>query len=362
MIIKPASSVGLGLIGVATGIVSAAILKKKASLKGGDQAQLNLHVSNMFNNVSLITWNLMKYYFGPDAITTPTQPSVILAGIPLGTIEEISHAMSQQDLKFRSTGGVFLAHQEGGDQSLRIFGKAYGKNRFIFLNMLDFLFLYGSARAVDLFSDFLKNPNAKTDYVSLDVSDLPQDVSPWQVFNEYAMNEGKAEAHLTFPVITRQRIYTNMFIETYEYKETVEDGIDCVVYNIFLRKYVPELPKQFGLVFKPNGSKFDAKFYYKEDPGTSLQKTIGVINGLLEVGLSLAFIMYRTLAYLTSNRYSFTTNLATRFGTSISREISGNVDAKGHYSDNWTVGEKEYLFAERTELDNSTLYDEDMMK
>ena len=103
-------------------------------------------------------WDLMRYYF--TNTYAPTQPAVVLASVPLGTVSEVSHAMSQNDLKFRAAGGVFLAHQEGGDVSLRLRGKAWGKNRFIFLSILDFLFLYGSAKTVDLFSDFLKNPMA----------------------------------------------------------------------------------------------------------------------------------------------------------------------------------------------------------
>jgi len=84
---------------------------------------------NMFNNITLLTYSLYKFYWGNPF---NTKPAVVMGGIPFGTVEEVSHAMSDRTLKYRATGGIFLAHQEGGEQTLRIIGKAFGANRFLF--------------------------------------------------------------------------------------------------------------------------------------------------------------------------------------------------------------------------------------
>jgi len=333
----------IGGIGAFTATVlplTYAIRSKWASLKG---KQGRLFLSNLVTNISTIMWNMGKYYFNASY---PTTPAVILASIPLGTITEVSHAMSQRDLKFRAVGGVFLADQEGGEESLRIVGKAWGKNRFMFLQMLDILFLYGSSKAVDLFEDFLKNPYSfgLPNISDTDVSDLDKTISPWTDFNAGAHQEGIGIHRATFPVITRQKIYTNMFIETYEYTESVENGIDVVEYVIFLRKYIPPYPKNFAPIVKPSGSDFQVKWYYKDDVDDEIWNFVDRMSILMDYGLAAVMIMYRTIIYEMTGRYSFLENLVSRFGIALNRTIEGDLDSMRVNSDIWSVPEQEQVF------------------
>ena len=90
------------------GISTYAILDKWKSIKGKDS---KVYLNNLLVNISTIMWNMFKYYFMNNL---PTKPAVVLASIPLGTVTEVSHAMSQRDLKFRAVCGVFLSDQECG--------------------------------------------------------------------------------------------------------------------------------------------------------------------------------------------------------------------------------------------------------
>jgi hypothetical protein len=55
-------------------------------------------------------------------------------------------------------------------------------------------------------------------------------------------------------------------------------------------------------------------------------------------------IMYRTVVYLSTARFSFLENVVSRFGLALNRSVYGNVDRNKHYSDEWSVGEKEEGF------------------
>ena len=338
--------VGGGIASGVAGFTTYAIRQKWLTLKG---KKGKVYLNNLLLNISTIMWDLMRYYF---TNTLPTKPAVVMASIPLGTITEVSHAMSQRDLKFRATGGVFLADQEGGSESLRIVGKAWCKNRFVFLNMLDTLFLYGSAKTIDLFTDFLKDPMSQIPLIGDDpssptlggVRNLDKSVVPWKEFNADANNEGIGDFRLTFPVITRARIYSNMFIETYDYTEAVEHGIDVVEYTIFLRKYIPPPPQKFDRVLEKDGSNFATKWYYKTEVDDEFYNFIDKMDLIIGQGFSTAMIMYRTMVYLATNKFSYMENLVSRFGIALNRTIEGNVDINTAYSDNWSVSEQEQLF------------------
>ena len=287
-----------------------------------------LLLQDMFSNIVSLSLYLAYYYYGNFA---PTQPAAMIAGVPLGTVTEISHAISMEDLKYRSKGGVFLAHQEGGNQTVRFVGKAWGPNRFLFLIMLDLLFMYGQAKVVDMFQDAIIDPN--------DAVAMTPETTPWQVFDKYALDEGKDEFHLTFPVITRQRVYLNMYIETYEYTESIENGLNCITYTIFMRKYTPEPLKKFSATWVENeeGEREEVQFYYADDEDDELNANLRLFSMRAEYGISMAFITYRTFLILSGN--SAEENIACITNYAWSSEISGGTDfdllLKERYADGY---------------------------
>lgn len=272
-----------------------------------------IHLKNIFTNISLIMFNLVRYYFGNfNAI----QPAVVIAGMPMPSINEISHAMSDRILKYRATGGIFLAHQEGGEQTLRIVGKAFGKSRYTFLTILDFLFLYGSAKVVDL---FIKAPSVSVIGVPYPTSALQPSIDPWVVINENGMDQGREEEHLTFPVITKSKIYTNMYIETYNFIESVENGMNCLTYTIFLRKYKANRPYKYSWMKDTYGTII---WYYAEDKNDGVISVLRRVDLMMEVGFSTAMIMYRFFQHLAGN--SIETSIGHITGIEINQESLGN--------------------------------------
>ena len=191
----------------------------------------------LLTNIMSLTSSFVIYYFSNDKYI---KPSAVVGGIPVGTVEELSHALSDRVVKYRATGGVFLAHQDGGNQSLRIVLKAWGPNRYQFLNMLDMIFLYGQGKIIDLFET-----EEHFSKIELDTNTFKK-VDPWHDFNKYNIDEGREEFHLTIPIITRNRVYTSMYLETYDTVETIEKGRSSLTISLFLRKYIPPLPYEFA--------------------------------------------------------------------------------------------------------------------
>jgi len=314
MIIKDNSrAVGFG---IASAVATASIVSALNPL-----SKIDLNLKNIFSNVTLIMISLMRHYFGNFM---PIQPSVVMAGIPMSSPQEVSHAMSDRILKYRATGGIFLAHQPGGEQTLRIVGKAFGKSRYLFLTMLDFLFLYGSTKVVDMFADA---PNLTGlgippthPYTSIidPTKELVPQVDPWTEINASNVDEGREEQHLTFPVITRSKIYTNMYIETYDFTESIENGMNCVTYTIFLRKYIADYPYKYSWFKNEHG---DILWFYSEDKDDNLISKARAIDLMMEFGFSTAMIMYRFFQHLAGN--SIETSIGYVTGININEENLG---------------------------------------
>lgn len=243
--------------------------------------------SNVFSNAFLTTYALARYYFGN---TLPNKPSVVIGGIPLGTVGEVSHGLSDKELRYRARGGVFISDQDGGNETLRVVGLAWGENRYVFLSMLTFLYLWGSATPINLFAnaDF-------TDIELLAVEAANPGSNPWIKFEAENLNEQIYDKHLTFPVITKNRIYLSMYIESYITKETIANGQEAFEYTVFFRKYEPPPEYEFKTILVPN-KRFDTGFapvrVYRQKAGKSTKKfAASLISSWLETLLSLGLFV-----------------------------------------------------------------------
>lgn len=233
---------------------------------------------NAVSNAINLIWTIFKHYI---MNSKGIKPSAVVGGIPLPGVQELSGALSDLILKYRATGGVFLAHQDGGNESFRVVGKSWGPNRFVFLTMLQFLFVYGSSFSVDFFSNMI---DPKALYGVLAEADLTP--NPWREFDRNASDQGLQEGHLTFPIVTKNRIYTNMYIETYHYEESVDVGRDCVKYTIFFQKFRGFTPYKYFFTLHPvTGERL---FYYKDDEEKNKER--GVMSTLSSLALSSLFM------------------------------------------------------------------------
>lgn len=245
----------------------------------------------VLNGITM-TYALSRYYFGN---LLDVKPSCVVAGIPLGTVHELSHGISDREVKYRANGGIFLAHQDGGNESLRVVGRAYGINRYIFLNMLDLLFLYGSSTRIDLlaqageaaksappfqyYTDFsqLENLPVNSERVVITRPDgstatvnvkrrVEANNEAWEEFDLKNIREGYHDKHLTFPIITKHRIYLSMYIETYSWRQSIDKtGQKHIEYTIFFRKYDPQPKYEFKkMVFPARNGVVKTKVVYRQ--------------------------------------------------------------------------------------------------
>lgn len=306
---RTAAGIGIITLGVTTALVAKYMIPLSVkSLKGNNS--LKMDIANIYSNVVSTTYSLYRYYFGNPK---KTKPAAVIAGIPLATVTEVSHALSDRILKFRATGGIFLAHQEGGETTLRIQGKAVGPGRYAFLSIMDLLFFYGSAKNIDLFEDVIQNPAA------VDYTDIDRTTEPWRKFDREALDQGKAEKHLTFPVITRSKIYTNMYIETWDFAESVEFGMNIINFSIFFRKYVPHYPHIYTKVLDEKNDK--ELTYYKEDEDNNTVKSLRYLDMIADISLSASMYMYRFFQFTYGN--STETTVAHLTGLELNKNLYG---------------------------------------
>jgi len=181
-----------------------------------------------------------------DGIYATLIPEAIVGAVPLYCIQSIERGMSDREVKYRATGDVFLAHQRGTTDSLRIDGTLIGPYRYIYLMFLLRLQNLGEAELKELTDkDFnMVSPDnvRKSDIVRFE--------------------EGKPvmyESHRTFPIITQTMVILDMFLQTIEWHSSVEDGIEVVKYTLLFRKHIE--PRGWRSV---SGEKKKAALFYDD--------------------------------------------------------------------------------------------------
>jgi hypothetical protein len=199
--------------------------------------------------ISFATWNAIRRgaSFGLDRlmITEQTIPCVML-GMPIPHVQEIEVARSGKILKFRATGSVFLANQEGGLDAVRIEGYFF-RSEILWILALLGLFSYGSGTTKDV-------PQLLDAEDTINLKKLRKigDVTRFNRKTEVP----SYEYHRTFPIVTRHIIMPNCYIETLSFEEKLVFGKDCVGFTILLRTY--KEPKEFDLYKKSSTTAYFA--------------------------------------------------------------------------------------------------------
>jgi len=226
-----------------------------------------------------------------DLEGTQIKPDIIVAGVPVWNINKIGHAVSDEILKYRSMGGIFLAHQKGGKQTFHFTAKIFGPMRFVTYKLLEALQLLGTeeSKSVQGLPDIANQPgmnDIKLDFKDpkkgiMDVQGQIEAGSLGSPFYEFIEDSEFANAeyafHRTFPIITDTKIYTDMYLETLVCREDVKFGknvleIECAFRHfeapMFYQKTVPNVEgkRNFYTVFIPRRAK------------TWLKRIEGIIN------------------------------------------------------------------------------------
>jgi len=160
---------------------------------------------------------------------------LLLGPVPLKHVDYVEIARSGKILKFRATGSVFLAKQEGGADAIKIEGTMY-KAEFIVMFLLWALFAYGQSKFRDM-EDLPGLVPAQNVFEVRKLNDL--------IMTDTTLEKPSYEFHQTFPFVSKHFIIPNCFIETI----SIEDKLplkDVLKYSILLRTY--DKPKEVSHV------------------------------------------------------------------------------------------------------------------
>jgi len=155
-------------------------------------------------------------------------------------ITSIEVAHSNQIVKFRAVGSIYLAHQVGGNDSVHIIGMLRGPMRFFYLTALWILTLLsqGYFEVVDWDSDLVNIVSN-----SLAFREAAGDFLQVQKVENIITQKPTYRKHITYPVVLEHEIITNAYIESFSFEEKIAEGRDLITYDLLMRTYVE--PKEF---------------------------------------------------------------------------------------------------------------------
>jgi len=153
------------------------------------------------------------------------KPEIILGTVPLFSVQMIERAKSDRKLKNRALGDVFLAHQKGNKDVLRVDATLTGSYRFIYLTFLAQLQVEGMSKKQNTGLD----PKALVTVTG--VGNYTGVLTDKKILNY--------DVHKTFPIITRTGVLFNMYLQTIEWHQSVEDGKGVIKVHLLFRKYFP---------------------------------------------------------------------------------------------------------------------------
>lgn len=183
---------------------------------------------------------LMAEYVALRLAPVRFKPDVILAGLPVYNIQREGHAASDELLKYRSMGTLFLAHQKGGKRTFKCTLKIQGPARLFVLSFLQRLQrtgiqtnptlddTFGSTEVLtgEQTTEFVPpTTNAKIRYI--------------QGYKKIGLEQ--VADHRTFPIITNTKVYTNMYLETLRYVEDIKMGADAMEIDCAFREFIPPM-------------------------------------------------------------------------------------------------------------------------
>lgn len=244
------------------------------------------------------------------------KPELIIGFIPVYHVNKVGHASSDDILKYRAMGGVFLAHQKGGRQTFHLRARLFGPQRFLLLKALETLQMIGgeAAKKVSgLTGGFGPIQTLGSDGKIIDTSEAGglikgKDRSPITDYTGRGEFRDQEYAHhTTYPIITPTRIYTDMYMETLVMKEDVRMGMDVIEVQCAFRQYVKPTHFQRTLVrgeeaFNPEHKRFYRVFRTDEEIKTSQRHDIFLNVAWLAIMMSRDFIYHSEEYYKADSR------------------------------------------------------------
>lgn len=230
----------------------------------------------LYNKIGLPTTILRSVGLGDNLMIADIKTPCVLSVIPLIHVREIEVARSGKILKFRATGSVFLANQEGGLDAVRIEFYLY-RSEIIWLIAYWYLFMYGQSKTKEITTP------ADVPFLDADGRINLRKLNDIVSYNSKT-SKPSYEFHRTFPFITKHIIIPNVYIETMSFEAMVENGLDCVKCDVLLRTY--RKPTGFEIYRTKNFGfaglqREDLKFYKVIEAGTNLAWRMANAEGLV---------------------------------------------------------------------------------
>jgi len=179
-------------------------------------------------------------YLALQLAPTSYQPDAIIAGLPVYHIQHEGHAASDEMLKYRSMGTIFLAHQKGGKRTFKCTLLIEGPARLYILMFLQFVQKNGIQSNIPL-SQFASNVGIELPAPVSDPFISTRANDKVRYMQDYEIESEMLAWHKTFPIITDTKIYSNMYLETLRYVEDVKLGSDTMQIDLAFREFIPPL-------------------------------------------------------------------------------------------------------------------------
>lgn len=248
------------------------------------------------------------------------KPDLVVGFIPIYHVNKVGHASSDEILKYRAMGGVFLAHQKGGRQTFHLRCLLIGPQRFLLLKLLEGLQMIGVEAAKKIAGQGgLSNAGGVITTLGgegkvVDPSSLTKtkDRTPLTEFTGRGEFKDQEYAfHSTYPIITPTRIYTDMYMETLVMKEDVRLGTDVIEVQCAFRQYLPPTTFQRSLIRGDVDFNKDHRRFYRVYRSDSEVKYTQRADNLLNF-LWLSTMMTRDVMYNEAEYYKISTLPATK--------------------------------------------------
>lgn len=179
----------------------------------------------------------------------------LLGLLPIYHAQQIEVAHSGRVLKFRATGSVFLAQQEGGKDAIRIDGILLPDELpLLVLMWLTYLYTSGDVEELD--------NTVEGDYSTVwGLNELRKKLSTAKAYRSDIQKASHVE-YKTVPFISKNVIIPNVYIETVSFEDRIVDGRNILKYSILCRTY--EKPQQIQ-IFEHSRGNSDLRFIAQKD-------------------------------------------------------------------------------------------------
>jgi hypothetical protein len=225
--------------------------------------------------------DLLLKYAGERAVyETLGRPDVLLGIIPLYNVQVYEVALSQDELKFRAVSDNYLGDQEGKRTGIRLDFKLIGPLQEVFLSAIELLYLYCKGKGTqDKIINILEKSNNFTKYNVVATNTILDAGSPaigggsaisskfvspssFESFsgqttvnksgtidyfkNEYGDQLGNQiqdttyNHRRTFMLMSKTDVLYKIFLQTYIYRRSIENGMNVITCSVFLRRYDEE--------------------------------------------------------------------------------------------------------------------------